>query len=93
MASIITLSPIGYEKDASDAAQHLTGCPSNWLRMAPQDPEDGLGRAPEPDSAGMAYNDWEVEEPYTSSRMTPARSCSALLVRRDRCERDAPAVL
>ncbi|MGE3279684.1 MAG: hypothetical protein AB7H90_03500 [Alphaproteobacteria bacterium] len=60
-ASVITLSPLGYERDAS-SARKIYRLPANFLRMAPQDPKAASG-ARLNTTAGMAYNDWEIEEP------------------------------
>jgi hypothetical protein len=61
-AAFVTLSPIGYERDAA-TLRKVYGLPVNWLRMAPQDPKMAAG-ARQNTTAGMAYNDWEIEEPY-----------------------------
>lgn len=56
------LTPIGYQNDAS-TLRNIFRLPANWLRMAPQDPKMASGVRSNT-TAGMAYNDWEVEEPY-----------------------------
>lgn len=58
----VEYSPLGYEKDASTLRKKYK-LPANYLRMAPQDPKMAAG-ARLNTTAGMAYNDWEVEEPY-----------------------------
>jgi hypothetical protein len=60
--SIVPLTPIGYERDAT-TLRKIYRLPANWLRMAPQDPKMASG-VRQNMTAGMAYNDWEVEEPY-----------------------------
>lgn len=61
-ASITTLAPEGYERDASTSRLKYR-LPANFLRMAPQDPKMAAGTRLNV-TAGMMYNDWEIEEPY-----------------------------
>lgn len=64
VASVITLSPLGYKPDALVAnIRNIYRLPANWLRMAPQDVKAAAGPRLNV-TAGMAYNDWEVEEPF-----------------------------
>lgn len=58
----VAYSPVGYEKDATTRRKYYR-LPANFLRMAPQDPKSASG-ARLNTTAGMAYNDWEIEEPY-----------------------------
>lgn len=61
LSAIVTLAPLGYERDAT-TLRKIYRLPANWLRMAPQDPKMPAG-SHQNVTAGMAYNDWEVEEP------------------------------
>lgn len=64
VASSVILSPIGYKPDALVAnIRNIYRMPANFLRMAPQDPKAAAG-ARLNETAGMAYNDWEIEEPF-----------------------------
>lgn len=62
VAAVVTLAPYGYERNAS-TLRKIYRLPANWLRMAPQDPKMASG-ATQTLTAGMAFNDWEVEEPF-----------------------------
>lgn len=63
LAAIVNLSPIGYELDPTATQRTIYRLPANFLRMAPQDPKIAAGPRQNV-TAGMSYNDWEVEEPY-----------------------------
>lgn len=62
LTSIYLLSPIGYNQ-AGSSQRNVFRLPANWLRMAPQDPKAAAGARLNV-TAGMAYNDWEIEEPF-----------------------------
>lgn len=62
VAAIITLSPLGYSNDGA-AQKNIHRLPANFLRMAPQDPK-AAAAAVQNVTAGMQWNDWEVEAPH-----------------------------
>lgn len=61
-STIVTFSPRGYEKDPA-TLRKIYRLPANFLRLAPQDPK-ASGVAHQNVTAGMEFNDWEVESGY-----------------------------
>lgn len=62
-SAIVQLSPLGVNPPAGATTRKLYQLPANYIRLAPQDPKaasisrQGL-------TAGMMYNDWEIENGY-----------------------------
>lgn len=80
LSAVVFMAPVGYSPDASSQRQ-IYRLPANFLRFAPLDAKvAGVSR--QNVTAGMGFNDYELEDPYMLSSVQGSTSRADPLILR-----------
>lgn len=90
LVSITRLSPIGYPKDGS-TIRNIYRLPANFLRIAPLDPK-AAGNVRSNTTAGMPFNDYEIETGFLMSAVQGSAQADPLVLRFVADQADVPTM-